>query len=283
MPFLRIHRDPKPVVEPNPRALFITGGIGDVLAVSCFRRVPDDLEVIYYATPRFIEAREYLQQLAPRARHVSLWDDWSERCCFFSKADFAHETGNTQAVAAVDWSIMEVFPKDMPFRGWPLSQISNLKSQFSNLTSLLPKRYAVFVPRSYNEYTAHRNFTSDELAATLSVARARHMPLVVLHQGADATKQWPDAFGPPAGVVDLQNQLSLLGSIAVTRGANMFISVDSMLSVVATKFLPAERLLIKSVNPHCRRWQHTYFAPHKSFEFVVESPIKRLRELKWTA
>lgn len=251
----------------DTKSIFVTGGIGDVIALSCFLAVPVGLETIYYATPKFGFVSEYLRRLCPEAEHVSLWDNWSSRECFYSLPQFQRDSGSHEAADADDWSILTVFHRPLTFRGWPLSPTSLPRS--------LPKRYAVLAPFTTDKSNS-RDFTAPEIAEAISVARRNAMPLVVLNHGEDAPLEGP-------GIINLQNQTTLLESIAVTRSAEMFIGVDSSMSVVASKTLPANRLLIKSSNPHCLRWQHIYFAPHRSFDFITDNPIRRMKEKRWTA
>lgn len=271
MPLLRDHRR-RPELPPNPRALFVTGGIGDVLTLSCFLELPADLEVIYYATPKFAEVREYLRELAPKARHVSLWEDWSERDCFFSRSQFIQESGNRDVLAAVDWSILHCFHQPLTFRGWR-GEGRVARDEGRGIRSLLPARYAVFCPFTTDKRSP-RDFTDGEIDAVIRAAQEQRLPLVILNAGGDRRIE-------ADGVINLQNQTSLLGSIAVTCGAAVFVGVDSSQSVVATKFLPAERLLIKSDSENLRTWKHLYYAPHTSFEFIVPRAVPRLKELSW--
>lgn len=263
----------------HERALFVTGGLGDILALSCFIEPPTNLKAVYYATRRRADVECFLATICPNdTKHVSVGDDYSSCWGWYSLPQFVRSGEWPVSLSeAEDWSIMTQFPKlevrsDRTFLGlpWevghPLSTIHGLR---------LPSRYALLAPFSHDKRDASRDFTASEVTAALRCARERKMPLVLLNQGDDPLIE-------ADGLINLQNQTNVYGSIDVTIGASMFIGVDSAMSVVASKFLPADKLCIKSINPHCRRWQHLYFSPHQSFEFVVENPIRRMKELRWT-
>jgi hypothetical protein len=257
----------------NCRSLFVTGGIGDLIALTCFLDVPPDTRTIYYATRKRDDVESYLSTLCPTTtNHVSVWQNWSARWGWYSLREFNQQ--QPRHVDAVDWSIATQFPRLSTFKGFPwepghpLSSIHKLN---------LPPRYAVFVPFSSDKRDPNRDFTAKEFDAALAAADLAGLPLVLLNRDDARDPEFRD------GVIDLQNQTNVFGSIDVTIGASLFIGVDSAMSVVASKILPAERLLVKCVNAHCRRWQSIYFAPHTSFDFLTADPIPRLGRLKWIA
>ena len=103
----------------------------------------------------------------------------------------------------------------------------------------LPERYAVFQPFSCDKRDPQRDFTPAEIAATVQAARRHDVPLVLINQGSDP---------PIRGVIDLQNNTNLYGSIDITLGAAIYIGIDSAMSQVATKVLPADKIVIKHYN-----------------------------------
>lgn len=268
------------LVATQERALFVTGGLGDILALSCFLDTPTKLKAVYYATRRRADVECFLATVCPKeTQHVSVWDDYSSCWGWYSLTQFVRSGDWPSGLRkADDWSIMTQFPKlevcsDRTFLGLPW-EVGHPLSTIYELS--LPSRYAVLAPFSHDKRDARRDLSATEVTAALRFARERKMPLVLLNQGDDPLIE-------ADGLFNLQNQTNVYGSIDVTIGASLFIGVDSAMSVVASKFLPADKLCIKSVNPHCRRWQHLYFAPHRSFEFVTENPIQRMKELRWTA
>ena len=83
------------------RSLFVTGGIGDVIALSSFRDLPSDLETIYYATPKRAELETYLSLLCdPQVSHVSVDDRFERRFAWYSLSEFERIT--TRRLDAAD-------------------------------------------------------------------------------------------------------------------------------------------------------------------------------------
>lgn len=283
--------------ESQPTALFVSGGIGDVIALSCFLELPETLEAVYYATPKRAEVQAYLEPLCPpQTQHVSFWEDWRGRAAWYSLPEFVRTSQRHEIADAVDWSIASQFPQITPdkFRGLPPLGVGLLaegrkppcKSDglsrrdpvacATRLPRALPDRYAVLQPFTTDKRDSRRDMTRDEIRCAVAEAATQRLPLVLINQGGDARIE----HAP--NLIDLQNQLELATAIAITLRASLFIGIDSWPSVIASKVLPADRLLIKTVNPHCRRWQHIYFAPHDSFEFLTDEPVGRLKELLWT-
>lgn len=259
-------------------SIFVTGGIGDVIALSCFKTIPDDTETIYYATRKRDDVQAYLESFSPsETRHVSLWNDWSDRWGWYSFAEFQRlanvaEASRLSLPDVEDWSIMTVFQQPLPFLGLPWSLSHPLSSVYE---VTLPERYAVFQPFSSDKRDPRRDFTREELEAALLAAETHRLPLVLINEGSDPLIESP-------WLINLQNKTNLYGSIDITLGASLYIGIDSAMSQIATKVLPAEKLLIKSVNPHYYRSLRWYCAPHTVYPFVVESPIARLIQLNWS-
>ncbi|MFM9964428.1 MAG: hypothetical protein ACKV2Q_24765 [Planctomycetaceae bacterium] len=256
----------------HPQSLFISGGIGDVIALTCALDVPNSIETVYYATRNVADVMSYLATLCPdHTRHEIVWSDWSERWAWYSLAEFVRSTGRADIADAEDWSIASVFPRDLPFRGlpWqpghPLSSIHDVR---------LPDRYAVMQPFSSDKRDPRRDFTAAEIMATLAACREQSLPVVLLNRG-------DDPLLVADGLINLQNQTNIYGSIDITIGAHIFIGIDSAMSQVATKVMPANRLLIKSVNPHYYRHLHWYCTPHTTTPFVVNDVVPRLTQLEW--
>jgi hypothetical protein len=72
-------------------------------------------------------------------------------------------------------------------------------------------------------------------------------------------------------LINLVGQTTVAEAIEIVKGSRGYIGLDSYLASVACQCLDADQLKIKSVNPHHRRWQGVYCAPHKSWEFLYRS------------
>lgn len=247
-------------------SIFVTGGIGDVIALSCFLELPADLETIYYATRKRDDVQAYLSALCPiTTKHVSVWDDWTDnRWGWYSLPEFIrHARSHRDALATTeDWSISSVFPKEIPFRGTPWTErVSQIDlSQFA-----LPDEYLLLCPYSTDKRDRRRDFTEQELHDVLEMSNHWNLPVVYQYEGADLHPM-------PPWVIDLSNRMtSVWDMIAIAAKASAYIGIDSCQSQVVTKHLPADRLVIKSTN-HAHYYQHLrwYCAPHTSFEFVSQ-------------
>ena len=270
-------RQPLPAV---PTSLFISGGIGDVLALSCFLDAPHSVDTVFLATRRSGDVEAFLSLICGVADHyVDLWGN-DERFAWYSLDEYVRATSNRQVSSrrqsCLDWSIATQFPivSNLPFQGMPW-QVGHPWSDIHTIGPKLADGYFVFCPFSEDKRDPSRDLTAAEIAAVTSTARRKGVPLVILNRGEDSIVEG-------AGIVNLQNQTNLFGAIDVTLGAAGYVGVDSAMSVVASKVLPAERLCVKTVNEHCRRWRHLYFAPHTSFEFLTASPVQRMESLQWT-
>lgn len=276
---MRIHnwraRRLKTAEAQRPTKLFVSGGIGDVIALSCFLDVPESIESIHYATRNAEGVESYLSRICRRdVTHLCEWSDWSNRFCWFSLAEFVRTTGREDLSDAMDWSIASIFPRcDLVFRRFPWVSFSqeNTRERYG-----LPACYAVLHPFTRDKRDPGRDLRFDEIRATLEAARSAGLPVVAINDGDE-----PPITGD--GVIDLTNVTSIPEAIEITLNATAFVGVDSVLSVVATKVLDADRLCVKTINPHCRRFAHLYFAPFRSFEFLTNDVRPRLKELQWTA
>lgn len=256
--------------------MFVTGGIGDVIALSCFLDVPETIETVFYATRKRDDVEAFVSTLCPAStKHVSAWDDWSERWCFHSLGEYVRTTGRNEIADADDWSIATQFPRDLPFRGLPW----NVGHPLSSIHKIdLPERYAVFQPFSCDKRDPHRDFNREEIKHVVEWSERHGLLLVLLNSGNDE----PITNAP--NLIDLQNRTNIFGSIDVTLGAAAYIGIDSAMSQVATKVLPSHRLAIKSTNirpghGHYYKSLHWYAAPHTSFPFVGTDPIELLKRL----
>lgn len=255
MPVTRLLRKKsksKPITSSD---IFITGGIGDVLAVSCFMG-HGSARNIFYATRPFEHISQILERLFPEASHHCVWHDWSQRDAFYSLKEFSSVNNDAVIQASQDWSIHTVFKQDLEFKRAPWLGLSD------PIKVYLPIQYAVLCPRSTDKREPTRDFTEEEVVYATDWAERRGIPLVHVYCG-------PDECPLPSTIINLQNKTNILETIAVVENASWYIGIDSCQSQVATKTLSADHLLIKSVNPHYYQSLKWYCCPHKEFPFVV--------------
>lgn len=261
----RDHRQQQLRQRADRASIFVSAGIGDAIALTCFLELPADLRTIYYATRKQTTIEEYLRLVADEAvDHVSVCDDWSQRWAFYSLPEYLRSANAKRLEPCEDWSIAAQFPRiekqAMRYRGLPAAVRQAVHSW------ALPERYAVCQPATDDKRDSRRDLTAEEIAAVSVASERLGLPLVLLHNGSGLPVKHPN-------VIDLRNQSTLLENVAMTLRASAYFGIDSVLSVVASKVLPPSRLLIKTVNDHCRRWQRIYFAPHTTFGFLVPSLI----------
>ena len=239
----------------TPSSVFITGGIGDVLAVTCFVEIRDFAKV-FYATQPVADIMPILKLLMPNSGHCDIWHDWKDRHAFYTLEEFQSFTNDQTVLNSEDWSIHTVFKQDLEFRGAPWLWMFDIHK------FRLPPEYAVLCPRSIDKREPARDFTSEEIQSVVDWSQRRGIPLVHVYSG-------PDECPLPASVLNLQNKTHILETMAVVANASWYVGIDSCQSQVATKRLAADRLLIKSINPHYYRSLKWYCCPHKEFPFVV--------------
>lgn len=244
--------------RPDSKAIFISGGIGDVLAVSCFIEILPKVEKVFYATQPWKDIVPILSQLFPNAEHHCIWHDWSQRKAFYTLREFSQACLDKSVASAVDWSIRTVFTSDSKFIICPWLKLRENSTRFS-----LPETYCVVCPRSTDKSVKERDLTWQEMQNVLEWSSRTKIPLVLVYNGSDLIQV-------PEQVLNLQNQTDILETMAVVEHASYYVGIDSCQSQVATKVLPADRLLIKSVNPHYYQSLKWYCAPHADYPFVVK-------------
>jgi hypothetical protein len=155
-----------------------------------------------------------------------------------------------------DWSILKVFPQHLPYRG-----SSFLAHRLADPPPA-PCPYAVIVPRSrgFGRWSG-RDFDAGDWKRALGFLDAHDLAGLVLTEGAEAIPASPR-------LVNLQGKTTLAESIELLKGATAYLGIDSCLSVLAAKLLPAERLAVKSTNNHAYQWARTYYAPHVETGFL---------------
>lgn len=268
------NRPARPTQEKGPfTSMFVTNGIGDIITISCYLRVTPEIKTIYYATRKYEYVKEYLSLLChPDTEHINVWEDNDNRFAWFSLKEFRGRKTHSDFPNTIDWSIFQVFPRNLPFLGLPFEkeQIKGLVRDFG-----LPERYAVLAPFTTDKRDSKRDLTHEEIGLALKSCRENGMPVVLINNGSDPVINAP-------GLTNLQNKTSLFESIYITMNSSMFIGTCSSMSVVATKTLPSDRLLIRSFSSNLNRWKHAYYAPHNAFGFITTDLRSGLRKLKWT-
>lgn len=230
------------------------------------------INCIFYATRASRPCMELFEKLPtfPNLKQQSvIWKDFSKIFCFHDKQHLtdklcAYQPNALQEVAKSlmapieDFSIKKIFPENRPytyssFVQHPMANIHRFK---------LPGIYYVVCPYSNNDKRdMRRDYDSADWGQTLKILKNRGVFGVVINQGSERIPQDPN-------IINLSNLTSMREAVEITKKAWGYIGIDSAFSVIATKVLKPETIIIKSVNDHCFRWAHAYFKPFTTFEFL---------------
>jgi hypothetical protein len=286
----RIHSQTlkKPMVVPSPVKPFITersvyyvgsesqdsilltGGLGDIITLESF--FPDELKkrlkIIYYATIKNNTARRLMSALPfPNLKsHITVWNDFSNFWCFITKQQLIvrlNEIGKTvipDLIKSQDWCIADKFTQ-IRLGKYHYQGSSFLKYNLCNIAKFnLPNNSVVICPYSSDKRGSGRDFNKEDWKVTSDYLQKWNMTGVIINCGQDT--YFPDNF------VNLNNQTSILEAIEIIKSSKGYIGVDSCLSVLATQLFDDNRIIIKSINPHCKSWRDVYFMPKKNFDFM---------------
>jgi len=259
----------------NEKVIFLSGGIGDVLTVESF--MPEMrkkyLETILYGTRKHLVIQELFQALPnyPNLKeHRVVWSDFTNFWCFLYKTECENRYVKQGAIppailaAAEDYGIAIKFPV-IKSGQWPFVGSSFIKHQVANIDRLnLPQNYIVIAPYSSDKANSRRDFTSADWEATITMLRRRGAKGVVVNNGTD--------FVPNSDqLINLSNKTTILESIEATKKASAYIGIDTCFSVLAAQLFQSSNLIIKCVNNHGLNNKAVYFAPHNTFEFIVDA------------
>ena len=258
----------QPVIE--KQSVLITGGIGDVIALESYMTDEEraGLESVYYASRAHKPVRALIEAMGDRfpslKRHEVLWDDWTKMFCFYSKGEIpqkVHDLPDDWPRTA-DWSILnkfsEIQKRTRKYTGSGL--VARSLADVSHLN--LPAEFVAVVPYSDNDPNAKgRAFDFGDWSETLHFLHRRRLKGVVLAVG---DRKIPD----DPSLVDLTNKTTIVEAVEVLRLAKGYVGVDSCLSVVAAKLFD-DILVVKSRNPHLYEWRSVYYAPKKTFDFIM--------------
>jgi hypothetical protein len=250
--------------------LLITGGIGDFIILESHME-PERRAAVQHITLA-TRAHKGIHELLgafpafPNLKVLStIQVDWSKVFCFVRREDMEQvEMDRKQLEDAQDWSIYVMFPfiERAILRYQRSSFVSNKIADIGRFN--LPPRYIVCNPYSPNDRRSGRDFSENDWEFAQGQAQNQGIPLVVVNVSDDFIPDSPS-------VINLNRKTSLAESIEVVKGACGYVGIDSCLSIVAAQSLGGEKLLIKSNNGHLYNNKSIYYAPHKHFNFIMES------------
>lgn len=227
--------------------IFITGGIGDFLAIQRLHINPDFDGTFFLVTRSWHEIGEILKFTNPSSDYITVLknfpDDWYSflskehflACADVRKIKYPPDLKNSE-----DFSISKVFPSIHKSKPTLLKNLLIEKDCYDTSAFKLPAEYIAVVMQS-NRDAGHasrgRNFTKEEVEA---VCTSSNIPKVcVFCQCTDLHN----------GFLHLKNT-TVLESIQIIKKACGYIGIDSWLSVFAGWIMTSEQIKIKCINSH---------------------------------
>jgi hypothetical protein len=268
-------RPEKAKFEKITNSAFITGGIGDVIAVESF--LPDfhrqNLKTIFYATNKRIYIEEIfncLKSFPNLKEHISVWDDFSSFWCFYSIEDYFKKVKENEKILkvknALDLSISKVFQsvKNGIFK---YNNSSFLKEELIKINKFnLPKDFVIILPYSTDKRVENRDFNNEDWNNIIKTLNKFQINGVVINSKKE--------FVPNNNyIIDLSEKTNLLEAIEILKISKGYFGIDSWLSVLAAKLFENTNLQIKSNNLNCYNNSFFYYAPKKNFDFMLKKII----------
>jgi hypothetical protein len=125
----------------------------------------------------------------------------------------------------------------------------------------LPEKFYFIHPWSDNQRYDERDFTLNECRSVIKFLERRKIKGVVINKSNDP---WPVES---EWVIDLTNKTDMLESIEILKHAHGFVGSASSFSVLASKFVSQENLVIKTPPSILNYWWKFYYAPYRTNEF----------------
>jgi hypothetical protein len=259
---------------------FITGGIGDAIAVDSFLDLNFRKEVstFFYATwqKRHIENLFGCLKGYPNLKHhISLFNDFQAIAeypglkPFTSLSEFYNLCKDKKDLeqynlsCSCDLSIATILEK-IESNKIQYTDSSFIKEKLIDVSRFnLLKPYYVILPYSQQKMGNRRDFNKEDWNQTLNILNVNNSYGVIINVG-DKEKIPKNPM-----LLNLSNQTSLVEGIEILKEAQGFLGIDSWLSVLAAKIFDEPNLQIKTCHEHVRRFASLYFAPKTNFNFLV--------------
>lgn len=167
--------------------ILLTGGIGDIFALA--DHFPENPSTFYWATRTGALLRPALRRIYPRAKHVTVWDDWTDtRPCFLSKEQLEEVSGEQLPEGVEDYSVGKIFPrvsnKELVYpRTNPF-----LANKVATLNLDLPERFVVVhgsTSANPHWHRSVRDFLPCEWQATAKILDQHDLQGVVFDESSD--------------------------------------------------------------------------------------------------
>lgn len=251
--------------------VFFTCGIGDFIAIDSYLTAAEkhNINRIFWATRQ----RRAITQLVPFCfpnlkNQVTVFDSFRNAphklFCFASMGDMKNKIGISMGSTLIeDLSIVHIWHQI--FRHKRQYHYSSLAAKpLADISKFdLPDRYCLVHPWSDNMPNEKRDLEPNELRNICLKLKNAGIPAVVVNQSKKATIECE-------GVIDLSNKTTLLETLEITKKCNGFIGCASFPSVMATKMLPPNKVLVKAKPEIKNRDWVCYYAPFRKNDFIKE-------------
>jgi hypothetical protein len=266
-------KDKKPniLAKKEKKYLFWTGGIGDVLTLDSYISPEDRQEVLafLYATHKQNTIKELFLKNScyPNLTlHQTIWDDFKNRWCFYSKSEVISKLEPSQRLPYVldseDWSIANKFNEiRRGLHSFCGSSFLVPGNKLCDITQELPEKFCVICPFSTDKNIKNRDFISEDWRCLFGFLERRSIFGIVLYRGIDVVPSHKQ-------IIDLSNKTTMLESVEILKKSIGYIGVDTCFSVLAAQLFEPQEICIKSINAHLYSNINIYYAPHTSFSFV---------------
>lgn len=253
-------------------AIFISGGIGDVIALEGFMTEEERnlIDTVYYATNKYQSIESFFKCLTnfPSLKnHIPVWTDFSSLWCFFKKEDCINRLKLNcpqGLIKAKDYGIMPIF-KEINLGRVPFVGSSLLIHKIAEITRFqLPDQYFVVCPYSTDKRNSARDFNNDDWGACVQILKNKGVKGVVLNQGNDAIPYCDQ-------IINLSNSCKLPECFEVVKNSIGYIGIDSAMSVLAAQVLNPPNIMIKSVNRHCYENSKCYYPTQNNMDYLIKS------------
>lgn len=261
-------------------SIFLSGGIGDVIAVESFLsdKEKDAISTVFYATNKEKYIRPLLSSLKslPNLKnHITLWDDFSKFWCFYSLEECVsaikekNQKLEHNLSTCKDLSILKVF-EQISKKEISYNFSSFLKDKLIDIQHLnLPSNYFVILPYSTDKRIKERDYNQNDWDQTIKTLIETNMFGIVLNSENEMVPKHEL-------IVDLTQKTNLLEAVEILKKAKGYLGIDSWMSVLAAKIFDSPFIQIKSKNKHCYDNAIFYYAPKKVFDFLVSNIVCKI-------
>jgi len=262
--------------QPPPVDILYTGGLGDIITLES--HMDDDylarVNSVYYASrvyPTVTSLYGSIPEFTNIKQHGFTDIKPADGFAFYNKREVASALGERKPAnwrEVLDWSINTRFPHiekgRHPYRGSRL-----LKHHLCAMRKPLPDRFVIIHPSSANRFQfAEQSFDFRDWEMTVALLEALECDGVVVN---DLAGLYHGNAPEHPRIINMAGQTSLAESVEILKLAMGYVGIDSWLSVLAAQKFPTHRLQIKQLNSHGEKCKAIYFAPHKTFPFLVDS------------